>query len=111
MYIHICINVYIHVCVCVCVCVCIGHVRELLGTPKSKESFAGLVTAAPRKLGRSHGRVEVTLGSPISLAACAKQQKARVFKSISKVSQKYLKSISKVSQKYHGLSIVLLLGH
>jgi glycerol-3-phosphate O-acyltransferase len=63
-----------------------GHVRELQGTPKSKESFAALVTSAPRKLGRSHGRVEVTLGSPISLAACAKQQQAQFF-------QKNLKSI------------------
>ena len=50
-----------------------GHVRELMGTPKTKESFRALISAAPRKLGQTHGRVEVALGSPISLAACTKQ--------------------------------------
>ena len=49
-----------------------AHVRELMGTPKTKESFRALVLAAPRALARSHGRVEITLGSPISLAACSK---------------------------------------
>jgi len=27
-----------------------AHVKELMGTPKTKESFAALVAAAPRKL-------------------------------------------------------------
>ena len=44
------------------------------GTPKTKESFGALIAAAPQKLARSHGRVEITLGSPISLARCAQQQ-------------------------------------
>jgi len=50
-----------------------AHVKELLGTPKTKESFGALLAAAPRKLARSHGRVEMTLGSPISIARCAQE--------------------------------------
>lgn len=51
-----------------CVPVCVT------GTPKVKESFGALIAAAPHKLARSHGRVEITLGSPISLSRCAQQQ-------------------------------------
>ena len=49
-----------------------AHVRELRGIPKTKESFKALMSAAPRKLAQSHGRVEVTLGAPISLATCVR---------------------------------------
>ena len=42
-----------------------------MGTRKVKESLGALLSAAPSNLSRSHGRVEVTIGTPISLKACA----------------------------------------
>jgi len=48
-----------------------AHVKELMGTRKVKESLGALLSAAPSNLSRSHGRVEVTIGTPISLKACA----------------------------------------